>query len=313
MDIIEKELSKIQNEYLQILKDSLRLIDSDWMSVVDDINKFWYKNRKIIKTALFKWFLPNETYIFTAACVLDYNDKEHLPFLLYGKQHIFDDPICSYAQSVINTQGTTFAQQLNDKIKDLIEDNILILENLNSIIYILPVSFLFNNENPDALKNCDTIFLNLFNTKLTMKEYFENIKTCEDLEEILEADIIHEIPFDTDDDLDLPLSERIKSYREQNDFIPIEANNARVFFMIVFGLISQAMNTIAICITYNFIPYLRYDVAFKYFTLLIGNFLKVKNVELMLNKATLSYFTKQIFDKDNVDCLNVSTVTQRCQ
>ena len=312
MDIIEKELSNIQIEYLTILKESLNLIDSDWLSVIDNINKFWYKNRKIIKTSLNNWFLPNETYIFTAACVLDYNDKEHLPFLLYGKQHIFDDPICRYAQSVINTKGTNFSIKLNDKIKDLIYDNILILENLNNLIYILPVSFLFNNDNPDILKNCDSIFLNLFNKEISMKEYFQNVKTCNDLESMLKPDIIDKVPFDNNDNLELSLAERIKLHREKNNYLPVEANDAEIFYMIVFGHISQSMNTIFICINYEFIPYPRSAVAFKYFTLLIGNFLKIDNVELMLNKASLSYFTKKIFNKDNVKNSNIFAYRNQC-
>lgn len=312
MDIIEKELSNIQIEYLSILKESLNLIDSDWLSVVDNINKFWYKHRKIIKTSLTNWFLPNETYLFTAACVLDYNDKEHLPFLLYGKQHIFDDPICRYAQSVINTKGTNFSIKLNDKIKDLICDNILILENLNNLIYILPVSFIFNNDNPNILKNCDSIFLNMFNKEMSIKDYFQNVKTCNDLESILKPDIISKIPFDTNDNLELSLAERIKLHREKNDYLPKDANDAEIFLMIVFGHISQSMNSIFICINYDFIPYLRYDVAFNYFTHLIGNFLKIENVELLLNKASLSYFTKRIFNKDNVRYSNIFTYRKQC-
>ena len=312
MDIIEKELSNIQIEYLTILKESLNLIDSDWLSVVDNINKFWYKHKKIIKSSLSNWFLPNETYLFTAACVLDYNDKGHLPFLLYGKQHIFDDPICRYAQSVINTKGTNFSTKLNEKIKDLIYDNILILENLNNLIYILPVSFLFNDDNPDILKNCDSIFLNMFNKEMSMKDYLQNVKTCNDLEAILKPDIINKIPFDTNDNLELSLTERIKLHREKNDYLPKEANDAEIFLIIVFGHISQTMNSIFICINYDFIPYLRYDVAFKYFTHLIGNFLKIENVELLLNKASLSYFTKQIFNKANVKYSSIFTYRNQC-
>lgn len=312
MEIIEKELSKIQTEYLIVLKDGLTLIDSDWISVVDNINKFWYKNRKIIETSLSRWFLPNETYIFTAACVLDYNDREHLPFLLYGKQHIFDDPLCRYAQSVLNNKGTNFANKLNEKIKELIEDNILILENLKDTIYILPVSFLFNNSNSNILKNCDKIFLSMFNKKLTLKDYFRDIKTSKDLEEILKPDIVDKIPFDTNDNLKLPLAERIQIHRAKNDYLPQEATDAEIFFLVVYGHLSQTINLIFVCVNYNFIPYLRYGVAFKFFTLLIGNFLNIDNTELMLNKASLSYFTKQLFNKDYVKNINIDDYKTKC-
>ena len=312
MDIIKDELYKIQEDYLKLLKESKDIIDSDWLSVVDNINKFWYKHKKIIKTALNNWFIPYETYIFTAACILDYKDKEHLPFLLYGNQHIFDDPICRYAQSSMAGKGSAFSVTLNEKIKDLIEDNILILENLNKSVLILPVSYLSNDEKIDLVKSCDNAFLSLFDKQMTIQEYFEQIKTCNDLENLINEDLLKKLPFDTKDNFELSLKERIELHKKNNTYLPKEANDAEIFYIIVYGHISQAMNVIFICMSYEFIPYLRYDVAFNYFTHLISNFRDVDNIKTMIDKAGLSYFTKKIFDKSKVNITDIKDYKKKC-
>ena len=182
-----------------------------------------------------------------------------------------------------------------DKIKVIgkqtLSGKIYISGSKNSVVSLLPASILSDE---------------------TVIEKVPHISDVDNLEEILKPDMVDKIPFDTNDNLKLPLAERIQIHRAKNDYLPQEATDAEIFFLVVYGHISQTINLIFVCVNYNFIPYLRYGVAFKFFTLLIGNFLNIDNTELMLNKASLSYFTKQLFNKDYVKNINIDDYKTKC-
>mgnify|MGYP006990121360 CR=1 FL=1 len=38
-------------------------------------------------------FPSQESYVFTASTFMDFDESEHIPFLLIGSQHILDDPL----------------------------------------------------------------------------------------------------------------------------------------------------------------------------------------------------------------------------
>ena len=49
---------------------------------------------------------------------------------MLGEMHIYDDPICSYLNSVQLAEGTDFAKKMKETILQIVENNIKILGNL---------------------------------------------------------------------------------------------------------------------------------------------------------------------------------------
>ena len=64
------------------------------------------------------------------------------------------------------------------------------------------------------------------------------------------------------------------------------------------GHITQTLDLILISKSYNIIPYLRYEVAFKYWILLSGNYWDDAELKDIIIKSSVAYVFCVQFDKD---------------
>ena len=86
-----EKMNQIQIEYKILLQKLLSKLKSEFsVQALDEINLFWYRHIDIVRLYLASEFAGAESYVFTAATCLDYDDNEHLPFLLLGKQHVLE-------------------------------------------------------------------------------------------------------------------------------------------------------------------------------------------------------------------------------
>lgn len=142
----------IQKEYKELLISLLPKLKSGFAAeALDEINIFWLKNINIVRLYLEAVVPYSDSYVFTAATFLDYDDNEHLPFLLLGENHILDDPLSIYSELCGKTLEGRNADFLYEQIKTTVEDNIKILDNLNSSVLIIPLKFLTLSKAGDIL------------------------------------------------------------------------------------------------------------------------------------------------------------------
>ena len=84
----------IQDSYAKLLSVLIPELESGRVpEALDEINLFWIRNIDVVQLYLKAMFSGNESYVFTAATFMDFDDKEHLPFLMIGEKHILDDPL----------------------------------------------------------------------------------------------------------------------------------------------------------------------------------------------------------------------------
>ena len=71
----------IQKEYKELLISLLPKLKSGFAAeALDEINIFWLRNMNIVRLYLEAIVPYSDSYVFTAATFLDYEDNEHLPF-----------------------------------------------------------------------------------------------------------------------------------------------------------------------------------------------------------------------------------------
>ena len=98
-NLLLNKMHLIQAEYKELLTALLPKLKSRYVpEALDEINLFWLRNIEDVQLYLRAWFPGENSYIFTAATYMDYDDKEYLPFLLMGDKHILDDPLSRYAE-----------------------------------------------------------------------------------------------------------------------------------------------------------------------------------------------------------------------
>lgn len=141
--LLKEELKELQSRYRDVLlKAKDNIFKTDSTAVIDEINVFWQKHKKLVEFSLRSFVQPYEAYAFTAATILDVEDFEHYPFVTLGKFHIWDDPIFIYANIVGKTPNLDFNEKMKEQVIATITDNLKILDTAEEIIYILPIRYL---------------------------------------------------------------------------------------------------------------------------------------------------------------------------
>lgn len=301
MDVVQAKLRKIQLDYLEILKKIRK--NTDFKILIDEINLYWFKNKKFILFLLNEYFCPYNTIMFTGATYLDCKQNEQFPFITCDGIHIVDDNVCSYGNIFNKIDDKVFNNSIKEQFIAAVEDNIFILENYSKYMYILPIHYLCDKSDY-IFKSAEKIFLNMFQTNFdNLSEYFSKVQTISDLKEHLIPQIENSIIFYENDNKNLPLQKRIENYiLYSKDTLDLTNKPASyIFFSSVFSHISQTLNIINICSIYQLIPYLRYNVAFLYFCNLIENFKDNDRINEMKNKTIACYLIYKSFNLEAVN------------
>lgn len=299
----------IQKEYKELLISLLpKLKSGSAAEVLDEINVFWLRNMNIVELYL-KTIVPyNDSYVFTAATFLDYEDNEHLPFLLIGENHILDDPLSRYSELCGKMPKGKDADFLYEQIKTTVEDNIKILENLHSIVLIIPLRILAQTKVDDIIsQKSEQLFLGLFNGIDSINDFF--IK-CESIDSIIKYacnDIEKIVMFSETDDKSLIFEKRFHhSIADGKFMIDPYKSDAYNFFSMVYGNIHQAVSILVCCLEYGCIPYIRYPVSFHYLNIISNSVLEGSQVNILKFKMSVAFILYKFCDKNQLSFMGTS-------
>lgn len=272
---------------------------NDYLMILDEINIFWFANRDIVLLILRNLSFDGDCFVFTGASFLDIDGLEHFPFVTLGEVHIIDDPLYKYASMAGDVPNSGFLSKLNEQMLLTIKDNVKIIEDYSDYFYILPVTML-TDINSDLLKKAaEQAFFSMFkDSTINRERYFIEFKTIEDIENALKDGISSTLIFTENDNINENLNERFKK-KELLPF-PEECSEPMVFFCLINGFLMQAFNILLKCAEYNMIPYLRYELTFRYTVLLSRNFKENTEVQLIVFKAICAHLLYKIFDKEKV-------------
>lgn len=296
----EKAIS-LQNYYCYILKEAVsKFSTEDLPMIVDEINLFWYANRDLVRLILNNISTDYDCYTFTGATFLDVDDLEHYPFVVLGRVHVVDDPLHKYAGIISSIHNQDFSEQLSKQMLLSIKDNIKILENYSDTIYILPVTLMSDTDSDLVKEAAKQAFFSMFKDKsITLKKYCNEFINIEDVKKALNDGVSKTLIF-SDDNNDDDLCSRFRRHMAQANPFGDELNEAMLFFYTVNGFFLQAFDILLKCAEYNMIPYLRYEVTFRYTILLGNNFSNNTEMQNILFKSICTHLLYRVFDKDKI-------------
>lgn len=302
-NLLVNRIVQIQAEYKDLLKallPALKTMASP--SALDEINLFWLKNMDLVRLYLADEFADKDSYVFTASTFMDFDDKEQYPFLLLGKHHVLDDPLCKYSDICSKMQGTNISQRLLEQIAITAEDNIKIIEGCNGHIIVLPLRLLSQTPKDSVIYQMgEKVFTSLFNDINSIKEYFEKCKSFADIIKYARNDIEKIILFSEFDDKSLPFEQRYLQAKEENSYMVNDGQTESYnFFVMVFGCIQQAVDVIISCLEYKCIPFIRYPVVINYILPLEENLSAIPFISEMRYKMCIANLIYKICDKEKL-------------
>jgi len=299
---LREHLNNLQKQYQDILNKVLsNLNEADLPMIIDEINLFWFSNRKLVDLILNNLSCDFDCYTFTGADFLDVDDFEHFPFVMLGKLHIVDDPLSKYSQISGAVENEKFAELLKGRILLTIQDNLKILENYSDSIYILPVTLLTDINSDLVKKAAEQAFYSMFkDSSLDLKIFSKGFKSIEDVNGALKDGIGSTITFSENDNVNEDLCIRFRRFIEQGHPFNENLSEAMIFFFIVMGFFSQAYNILFRCFEYKMIPYLRFEVTFKYTITLGMNLVDNEEIQLTIFKSACAHLLYRYFDKNKI-------------
>ena len=302
-NLLLNKIHLIQAEYKELLTALLpKLKSSHAPEALDDINLFWLRHIEEVQLYLRAWFPGENSYVFTAATYMDYDDKEHLSFLLMGDKHVLDDPLSKYAEIRSKMPEGKDAEFLYEQIGVTAEDNLKLLENVHEEILILPLRLLNQSNAHNSLyKVGEQAFVSLFNGINSLRDYFSKCDSIDDILQYAREDIGRLVMFSEDDDASLPFKERFKAALAGTQYmVDVNKLDSDNFFILVFGCIQQAIDVIVSCVEYGCIPYIRYPVSLHYISLLSKSMLDIEHIITLRFKMSVAFVVYQLCDKNRL-------------
>lgn len=302
-NLLLNKIHLIQAEYKELLTVLLpKLKSSHAPEALDDINLFWLRHIEEVQLYLRAWFPGENSYVFTAATYMDYDDKEHLPFLLMGDKHVLDDPLSKYAEIRSKMPEGNDAEFLHEQIGVTAEDNLKLLENVHEEILILPLRLLNQSNAHNSLyKVGEQVFVSLFNGINSLSDYFSKCDSIDDVIQYARDDIGRLVMFSEDDDASLSFKERFKvSLAGTQYMVDVNKSDSDNFFMFVFGYIQQAIDIIVLCMEYGCIPYIRCPVSLHYISLLSESMLDSEHIITLRFKMSVAFVVYKLCDKNRL-------------
>lgn len=308
------EMVRIQEDYKTLLSSLLpKLKSTHSLEALDEINLFWVRHMDKVLLYLRYIFSSDESYVFTAATYMDYDDNEHLPFMLIGKKHVLDDPLSKYSEICSKMSNEKDASMLYEQVIRTAEDNIKIIENCKNNILILPLRLFNQSSRSDELMDVGRqAFCSLFEDIDTLNDYFEKCVTIQDVVQHARKDIGELVLFSECDDRTLSLEERFNRAMLETEYMVDDTkHDSYNFFMLVFGCIQQAIDVIISCTEYQCIPYIRYPVALHYISLLSENMKDIAHIEDMRYKMSVAFVLYRLCNKEVLGKYDVETFLRK--
>ena len=314
-NLLLDKVNTIQTEYKELLTILLPKLQSVYAATaLDEINLFWLRNIGAIQMYLQYYFGGKDNYVFTAATFLDYDDNDHLPFLLVGENHILDDPLSKYSEICNNMPAGRDAEQLYKQIGLTAADNIKIIENCKGIL-ILPLRLLNQSgAHTELFEIGERFFVSLFEGVESVSDFFAKCTTIDDIIRYARKDVGSLVKFSESDDTSLSFKERFGCALAETEYmIDLTKPDSYNFFILVFGCIQQAVDVIVSCIEYGCVPYIRYPVSLHYIALLSESFLDIEHVKTLRFKMSVAFVVYQLCDKSQLSKVDTNTFVRKNQ
>ena len=313
-NLMMNKIHLIQNNYRDLLKSLLSGMNrNNAIEALDEINIFWIRHIKEVNLYLTYWFSGADSYVFTAATMINYKAKEHLPFLLMGEKHVFDDPLCKYTEIFSRMPEGKNADFWYRQIHKTAEDNLMLLENIKDEILILPLrEFMPLDKNSKLFELGDLVFLDFFDGIDSIEDFLQKCDTIEDVVKYFRNNIDDTIIFSDNDDMTLPVVERFRlALDDMQNIVNTDGSEAYIFYKIITSYLMQALDIINSCMLFNCIPYIRYQLSFHYILLLLDIMASDGKFLLFRYKSYIAFVVCRLCETEKFESISVDKFIEK--
>lgn len=320
-------INRSQKEYFELLLQYKEHVRADDLSVtricalLDEVKCFWLKQLKALEFELAELAESRICFALSGAIFLNVSEYEHFFFKSLGDCHIIPDPfsklelIFRHPEEEINTDFTI------DYFRRAFFDTLEILSTYKEYFYILPIQEIAVEEPKEHLELMDMFFWKFISEAFdgdfkSHEEFHGKYKNFEEIEVGLNSYVRENLVFNHLSDYKLSLRERVEKLSGQYTNISSAINlksDAQRFLIAVFSYIAQVADILYVCSVLRINPYIRFDITFTYFTLVMNIFSDDENLRRMIEKTLVCYLFYTTIDKSKFENIAFSDYYKRLE
>ncbi len=302
MKILEiKELENIQNDYTRLIEsysDTFKTGEFDYSivsSFIEEVEVFWLERLDSARLLLDMLTSNNECYLLSGAMYLDSKNNEHFFLKTLGDYQIVYDPFIKMEPFIRNNLVRMGRQKTKDFFMKVFRDTYNVLTECKNDFIILPVTHLaWSLEKEKHMEILREIHLNFISGILgkeikSVNNFYGLYKSYAQIIEDLDEFYIDNLIFNGIEDTEIGLDERINKYIETNVQEMKDNSEVEKFMLSTYTMIAQITDILLITLNLRLIPFIRYDVTFRYFLMMNKLVREDKETSSMLNKTILAY------------------------
>ena len=320
-------INRSQKEYFELLLQYKEYIQAGELPVtricalLDEVKCFWLKQLRSIEFELAELAESQICLVLSGAIFLNVSEYEHFFFKSLGDCHIIPDPfsklelIFRHPEEEINTDFTIAY------FKRAYFDTLEILTTYKEHFYVLPIQEIAIEEPQKHRELVDMFFWKfiseVFDSEFkSHEEFHEKYKSFEEIEAGLSSYVRENLVFNHLDDYKLSLRERVEKLSSQYTNISSTINlksDAQRFLIAVFSYIAQVAEILYVCSVLRINPYIRFDITFIYFTLVMNVFAEDVILRRMIEKTLICYLFYKTIDERKFENIAFSDYCKRFQ
>ncbi len=316
-------IRKAQKEYQDIIRNYEELFQRSEIPLneigffLDEIQCFWLKRIDIITFELDELVERQDCFLLCGAVYLNVSDCEHYYFKSMGKCHLLFDPFIKLEEVVRISESKADSSSIVNYYKKIYYDTVKILNDYQNYFYILPLRELSMENRDSQLDLLNKFFLKFLSGIFKMdiaskKEFDKNFNTFEEIEKALDPYTRKHLIFTDVDDSKISLREKIDRYSKvQMDFLEITkgCSESQIFYVATYSWVSQVVDILLRCVYLGVNPYIRFEVTFHYFALIMHTFIGDEYLRNIIEKSIIFYiFRKSV----SVERLNKIEFSEYC-
>lgn len=320
-------INRSQKEYFELLLQYKEYAQANDLSVtricalLDEVKCFWLKQLKSIEVELAELAESRICFALSGAVFLNVSEYEHFFFKSLGDCHIIPDPfsklelIFRHPEEEINIDFTI------GYFRRAFFDTLEILSTYKEYFYILPIQEIAIEDPQNHRELMDMFFWKFISEAFdgefkSHEEFYEKYKSFEEIEAGLNSYVRENLVFNHLSDNNFSLRERIEKlsgqYTNISSAINLKSDPQR-FLVAVFSYIAQVSDILYVCSVLRINPYIRFDILFMYFTLVMNVFAEDKNLRTMIEKTLICYLFYSTIDESKFENIAFSDYCKRLE
>ena len=320
-------INRSQEEYLNLLLQYKEFVQADNLSVtkicalLDEVKCFWLKKLKAIEFELGELTESQTCLVLSGAIFLNVSEYEHYFFKSLGDCHIISDPFSKLEMIFRHPEEEINIAYTVDYFKRAFLDTLEILTVYKEYFYILPIQEIAVEEPQKHRELLDMFFWKFiseaFGGEFKNNEDFHNrYKSFEEIENGLSRYVRDHLVFNYLSDSNLSLRERVEKHSGQYTNISsafVIKSDTQKFLIAVYSYIAQIADILFVCSVLRLNPYIRFEITFTYFTLVMSIFTDDDNLRRMIEKTLVSYLFYRTIDERKFENIAFSDYCKRLE